>query len=72
MLKLSYKPLEITLIKNDKTKTDLRNEVKLSPTIIVKIAKGETISLTSIMKICDYLDCKVEDVIEFVKVEQDA
>ncbi|WP_371017407.1 helix-turn-helix domain-containing protein [Pseudalkalibacillus sp. JSM 102089] len=72
MMKLSYKPLEITLIKNDKTKTDLRNEVKLSPTIIAKIAKGETISLSSIMKICEYLDCDVEDVVEFVKVEQDA
>lgn len=68
-LKPSYKPLEITLIKKDKTKTDLKNDLKISPATLAKISKGENVALSVIMKICEYLDCRIEEVVEFVSAE---
>ncbi|WP_038112152.1 helix-turn-helix domain-containing protein [Tuberibacillus calidus] len=67
MLIPSYKPLEITLIKKDKTKSDLRNELGLSPTTIAKIGKNEFISMQIISKICEYLGCNIDEVIEFIE-----
>lgn len=70
MLVPSYKPLEITLIKRDKNKMDLRNELKISSSTVAKIAKGEYIHLRIIGQLCEYLNCKIEDVVEFVEVEK--
>ncbi|MEH6957755.1 helix-turn-helix domain-containing protein [Neobacillus drentensis] len=66
-LKASYKPLEITLIKRDKTKTDLKRELKISPSTLAKMSKGENVALSVIISICEYLECKIEDVIELVE-----
>lgn len=68
-LKPSYKPLEITLIKKDKTKTDLKNDLKISPATLAKISKGENVALSVIKKICEYLECRIEEVVEFVSAE---
>lgn len=72
MLKPSYKPLEITLIYKDKTKNNLRNDLKLSPSTIAKMSKNEFISLQVIASICEYLECNIEDVIRFEDEEKTA
>lgn len=68
-LKASYKPLEITLIKKDKTKTNLKKDLKISPSTLAKMSKGEDVALSVIIRICEYLDCKIEEVIELVNDE---
>jgi putative transcriptional regulator len=70
-LKPSYKPLEITLIRKDKTRSDLREDLKISPSTLAKMSKGEHVAMSVIEKICDYLDCGIEDVVEFIKTEED-
>jgi putative transcriptional regulator len=69
VLRPNYKPLEITLIKKDKTKNDLRNDLKISPTTIAKLAKNEFISLQVLANICEYLNCTIEDVVTFEDAE---
>ncbi|MCM3786898.1 helix-turn-helix domain-containing protein [Domibacillus indicus] len=66
----SYKPMDITLIKRDKTRTDLRNDLKISPSTLAKMSAGEYVALDVIALICEYLDCDIQDVVEFKKVEQ--
>ncbi len=66
-LKASYKPLEITLIKRDKNKTDLKTDLKISPSTLAKMSKGENVALSVLIGICEYLDCKIEEVIELVE-----
>lgn len=66
-LKASYKPLEITLIKKDKTKSDLKADLKISPSTLAKMSKGENVALSVIINICEYLECRIEDVIELVE-----
>lgn len=65
----SYKPMEITLIKRDKNKTHLRNELGISPSTLAKMSNGEFVALTVIAQICEYLDCKIEEVVEFRRKE---
>ncbi|MCM3730095.1 helix-turn-helix transcriptional regulator [Fictibacillus nanhaiensis] len=66
-LKASYKPMEITLIKKDKTRTDLKRDLKLSPSTLAKMSKGENVALSVIISICEYLECKIEDVVELIE-----
>lgn len=68
-LKPSYKPLEITLIRRDKTKTDLKRDLKVSPATLAKMSKGENIALSVIISLCEYLDCKIEEVVELIPEE---
>ncbi|ADU30387.1 helix-turn-helix domain-containing protein [Evansella cellulosilytica] len=69
-LRASYKPLEITLIRKDKTRSDLKRDLKISPSTLAKMSKGENVALSVIINICEYLNCNIEDVIELVKEDE--
>ena len=69
-LKPSYKPMEITLIKKDKIKADLKRDLKISSATLAKMSKGEIVSLQVIVQICEYLNCRIEEVVELVPIEE--
>jgi DNA-binding Xre family transcriptional regulator len=48
------------------TKTQLRQSVGFSTATLAKMSKNEYISMETLENICEYLDCKVENVIEFM------
>lgn len=60
----NYKPLLIQLVKKDMTKTELRLRIGISSATLAKISKNEYISMEALDKICNVLECKIEDVIE--------
>lgn len=70
-LKPSYKPMEITLIKRDMNKTNLRNDLGLSPSTLAKMSNGEYVALDIIALICEHLDCRIEEVVEFIEVNEE-
>lgn len=63
---ISYKPLLRLLLERDMTKTQLRESVGFSSATLAKMSKNEYISMETLDNICAYLDCKVENVIEFI------
>ena len=63
----SYKPLEITLIKRDKLRKHLRDDLQISGTTLAKMSNREFVSLQVIARICEYLNCRIEEVVEFVE-----
>ena len=63
---ISYKPLFRLLLERDMTKTDLRKAIGFSTTTLAKMSKSEYLSLETIENICKYLNCKIENVIEFL------
>ncbi len=65
-LKPSYKPMEITLIKRNKTKTHLRSKLGISPSTLAKMSNGEFVALSVIARICEELECRIEEVVEFI------
>lgn len=62
-----YKPLFKQLIDKDISREQLKNDLQLSPATMAKMSKGENVALTVLDKICVYLDCEVEDVIQHIK-----
>lgn len=67
---ISYKPLFKLLLDKNMTKTQLRETVGFSSATLAKMTKGEYVSLETIDNICQRLDCKVEDVIEILLLNQ--
>lgn len=66
-MKISYKPLWRTLLERDMQKKDLRELAGLTTNIIANMGKGQYVSLGTIVRICEALDCDLADVIELVK-----
>ena len=63
---ISYKPLFHTLIERGLKKEDLIKAGVASCSITNKLNKGESVTLTTVDKLCKYLNCKIEDIVEIV------
>lgn len=63
---LSYKPLFRLLLERDMSKTQLKNATSLSPNVMSKLSKGEHVSMEVIERICKYLNCRIEDIVEIL------
>lgn len=63
---ISYDRLWKLLIDKKMNKTDLKEASGISFNILAKLGKNEMVSMESIEKICIALDCRIEDVLEFV------
>ena len=60
----TYKPLWILLIDKEMNKKELMQATGISKSTIDKMGRGEIVSLEVIDRICNYFDCRVEDVVE--------
>ena len=66
---ISYNRLWKLLIDKKMTKADLRKAVEMSPNTMPKMTKDEEVSMGIILKIANYLDCDISDMMELVKKE---
>ena len=64
---ISYAPFYETLFKRGITEYYLIFKQGFSANTIHRIKKGEAISTKTLDALCFALDCKVEDIIEYVK-----
>lgn len=64
---ISYAPFWNTLKKKGVTTYMLINKFGISAATIDRIKKGGGISTAKIDDFCNILDCRVEDIIEYVK-----
>lgn len=48
-------------------KTDLAKEAKLTLATLAKLSKQETVSMDTLIRICDCLGCTFDDVVELIK-----
>ena len=67
MYKISYKKLWKLLIDKNMTKMDLKDAAGVSAASIAKLGKGGNITTDVLLKICNALDCRLEDIMETVK-----
>ncbi|WP_425533919.1 helix-turn-helix domain-containing protein [Terrisporobacter petrolearius] len=61
---ITYDKLWKLLIDKKMTKTELREKVGFSTNTLAKLSKNESVTVATLEKICLYLDCNVEDIIE--------
>lgn len=66
-MKVCYKRLFKLLIDIGMKKTELAAAAGLTPATLARLSKGQTVSMETIIKICEYLDCRIEDVMELYK-----
>jgi DNA-binding Xre family transcriptional regulator len=66
---ISYNKLWKLLIDMGMNKSDLKAVSGISTTSISKLAKSENVYTDVLLKICDAIDCKVEDIIETVDAD---
>ena len=67
-MKVSYKKLWMQLIQKDITKSTLRKDLGFSTSTMSKLNKGEEVSLSVLLRLCDYLNCDIGDICEAVRV----
>ena len=68
-MKMSYNRLWKLLIDKGIKKSALREIADVSSSTLAKMNKGENITTDVILRICKALDCRVEDIMEAVRIE---
>ena len=63
-MKVRYNNLFKLLIDKKMKKTDLAKAAGLTPATLARLSKDEVVSMETIIKICECLDCRIEDVME--------
>ena len=66
---VSYKKLFHLLIDRDITVPELQKRAGYSANISTRLRNNTYINLETVEKICKVLDCKIDDVVEFVEEE---
>lgn len=68
-MKISYKKLWVLLAQRDMKQVTLKKAVGLSGGTMTKLNKSEEVSLSILLRICDYLNCDIGDICEAVRVD---
>lgn len=63
---VSYKKLWKLLIDRDMKKNELCEIAGVSAASLTKMKNGGNVTTETLMKICSALECKIEDVVEFI------
>lgn len=63
---ISYNKLWKMLIDKDMKKSDLRDKAGISSASIAKLGKGDNITTDVLIKICEAMECHLEDIMETV------
>jgi DNA-binding Xre family transcriptional regulator len=69
-MSISYNKLWKLLIDKGMIKKDLREKAKLSTNVIAKMGKNEDVSTSVLRKICQVLECEIEDIVEIIPDEK--
>ena len=66
-MSISYNRLWKLLIDKNINKTQLCELAGISTNIMAKLGRNETVQIENLVRICKVLDCKIEDIVEFIK-----
>ena len=67
---ISYQPFYQTLLRKDVSEYYLIKIEKISANILYRMKQGEPITTKTIDKLCEILECNVEDIIEYINTEE--
>lgn len=70
-MQITYKKLWKLLIDRDMSKQQLKEQAGISSASIAKLGKGGNITTDVLLKICETLDCRIEDILETVNEQEE-
>ena len=68
---ITYKKLFKLLIDRDMNRQDLKKLCGLSSASVAKLGKGENITTDMLVRICEGMNCKLEDIMELVPDDEE-
>ena len=60
---ISYSKLWKVLIDHKMSKGDLRKAIDLAPNTMTKMRRDEEVSMSVLVRICEYLECDIGDIV---------
>lgn len=69
-MSVSYKRLWKLLVDKNMKKRDLKEAAKLSPSLMSSLNQDKSVTVNTLSRICEVLDCRIEDIMEFVPEEK--
>ena len=66
-MRISYNKLWKMLIDKKMKKSDLREKAGISSASLAKLGKGDNITTDVLLRICEAMDCRIEDIFETVR-----
>lgn len=70
-MKFSYNKLWKLLIDRNMNKCDLQKLIETGPSTISRMGRNEPVRLEILGRICERLNCNIEDIIEYERGKQD-
>lgn len=64
-MSVEYVRLWKLLLDKGMKKTDLKTEAGISSNVLAKLGKNEYVSMETMEKLCNSLECNIEDIMEF-------
>lgn len=69
-MRIGYKRLWKLLIDRNMKKADLKEKAQISSSSIAKLGRNENVNTDILVKICQALNCKLEDIMELEEDQQ--
>ena len=66
-MRISYNKLWKMLIDKNMKKSDLREKAGISSASLAKLGKGDNITTDVLLRICEAMNCRIEDILETVR-----
>jgi DNA-binding Xre family transcriptional regulator len=66
-MKISYNKLWKMLIDKNMKRKDLMEVAGISSASVAKLGRGDNIQTDVLLRICEALDCTIEDILETIK-----
>ena len=63
---ISYKKLWIMLIQRNISPAELRKDLNIATGTMTKLRRNEEVSLSVLLRICEYLQCNIGDICDAV------
>ena len=67
-ISISYNRLWKLLVDKKMSKAELRRAAEISPNTMTKLRRDEEVSMAVLKRICEYLECNIGDICDFVPV----
>ena len=66
-MRISYNKLWKMLIDKNMKKSDLKEKAGISSASLAKLGKGYNITTDVLLRICEAMNCRIEDILETVR-----
>ena len=66
-MRISYNKLWKMLIDKNMKKSDLKEKAGISSASLATLGKGDNITTDVLLRICEVMDCRIEDILETVR-----